>query len=189
MPDGPLVAEAPAGPASGARRWFVALPLVVLLGLLLADRLMVGVVERRLSAKLACLGALTGPGAVHIGGFPFLTQVAAGHFRVVTVTADGVGDAARLTDVDVTFRDVRMPPLSDCSASLRPARSRSARSRSRPRSRSAPPAWPPGSAREAGCSTRPARGDSTTRSRGWVASRSPSTSTASSRCRAGYASR
>jgi hypothetical protein len=112
MPDGPLVAEAPAGPASGARRWFVALPLVVLLGLLLADRLMVGVVERRLSAKLACLGALTGPGAVHIGGFPFLTQVAAGHFRVVTVTADGVGDAARLTDVDVTFRDVRMPPLS-----------------------------------------------------------------------------
>ncbi|MBL7491450.1 DUF2993 domain-containing protein [Frankia sp. AgB1.9] len=108
------MAEPDAATAGGARRWrlLVTLPLVVVLGLLLADRLLVGVVEHRLSARLSCLGALTGTRSVHIGGFPFLTQVAEGHYRVVTVTADGVGASSRLTDVDVTFHDVRMPPLA-----------------------------------------------------------------------------
>ncbi|WP_041258723.1 LmeA family phospholipid-binding protein [Pseudofrankia inefficax] len=108
------MAEPVGATVGGARRWrwLVALSLVVLLGLLLADRLLVGVVEDRLSARLSCLGALTGTRTVHIGGFPFLTQMAEGHYRVVTVTADGVGASARLTDVDVTFHDVRMRPLA-----------------------------------------------------------------------------
>jgi hypothetical protein len=87
-------------------------PLVALLLLTLADRLLVGAAERHLSGRLSCLGALTGTRGVHIHGFPFLTQVATGHFPDVTVTADGAGRIARLTDVQVTFQDVRMPPLS-----------------------------------------------------------------------------
>jgi hypothetical protein len=103
--------------ARGRRRgwWLLALALAALLVLPLADRLLVGVVERRMSGRLACLGGLTGARAVHIHGFPFLTQAASGHFRAVTVKADGIRGAGRLTDVAVTFRDLRLPPLSGLS--------------------------------------------------------------------------
>ncbi|MCK9894150.1 DUF2993 domain-containing protein [Frankia sp. AgB32] len=109
-----------AGPhaaARGRRRrpggwWLLVLPVVALLMLLLADRLLVGVAEQRMTSRLACLGRLTGARAVHIDGFPFLNQVASGHFDAVTMTADGVRGASRLTDLAVTFRDLRLPPLS-----------------------------------------------------------------------------
>ncbi len=65
-----------------------------------------------MTARLACLGGLTGARAVHIHGFPFLDQVASGHYEAVTATADGIRGAGRLTDLSVTFRDLRMPPLS-----------------------------------------------------------------------------
>jgi hypothetical protein len=90
----------------------LALPVAVLLALSLADRLLVGVVEHRISDRLACLGGLTGARAVHIHGSPFLTQAASGHYGAVTVTADGIRDASRLTEIAVTFRDLHLPPLS-----------------------------------------------------------------------------
>jgi len=113
-----LVAEplTPAGPARPARRgrwrWAAAAPFVVLAALLVSDRLLVRAVEHRLTGRLGCAGALVGTRSVHIGGFPFLTQLATGHFRTVTATADGIGSADRLTDVAVTFRDVRVPVWS-----------------------------------------------------------------------------
>jgi hypothetical protein len=84
-------------------------PLVVVAALLVTDRVLVRVAEHRLTGRLGCAGALDGARSVHIGGFPFLTQLAAGHFRTVTATADGIGATGRLTDVAVGFRDVRMP--------------------------------------------------------------------------------
>ncbi|MCL9793465.1 LmeA family phospholipid-binding protein [Frankia sp. AgKG'84/4] len=90
----------------------LALPVVVLLVLLVADRLLVGVAEQRMTSRLACLGRLTGARAVHIDGFPFLNQVASGHFDAVTMTADGVRGVSRLSEVAVTFRDLRLPPMS-----------------------------------------------------------------------------
>ncbi|WP_198946373.1 DUF2993 domain-containing protein [Pseudofrankia asymbiotica] len=80
--------------------------------LLLTDRLLVRVAEHRLASRLGCMGTLTGTRSVHIGGFPFLTQLAAGHFRTVTVTADGLDRTDRLTDLAVTFRDVHVPGWS-----------------------------------------------------------------------------
>ncbi|MDT3438945.1 DUF2993 domain-containing protein [Pseudofrankia sp. BMG5.37] len=93
-------------------RWVAAVPLVVSAALLLTDRLLVRVAEHRLTNRLGCMGTLTGTRSVHIDGFPFLTQLAAGHFRTVTATADGFGRADRLTDLAVTFRDVRVPVWS-----------------------------------------------------------------------------
>ncbi|MCM3883728.1 DUF2993 domain-containing protein [Frankia sp. R82] len=86
--------------------------MVLLLVLSVADRLLVGVVERRMTGRLACLGALTGARAVHIHGFPFLTQIATGHVGTVTMTADGVRGASSLAGLAVTFHDLRLPPLS-----------------------------------------------------------------------------
>jgi hypothetical protein len=98
------------------RRWLLALPLVALLVLVVADRILVGVVERHLSGRLTCVAAMTGGHAVRIHGFPFLTQAVTGHFPAVTMTADGLGGANRLTDIEVTFHDLRLPPLSGLAA-------------------------------------------------------------------------
>lgn len=97
---------------TGGRRRWLALPVVALLVLVLTDRILLGVVERRLSDRLTCVTAMTGRATVHIHGFPFLTQAVTGHFPAVTLTADSLGGPIRLTDVQVTFHDLRLPPLS-----------------------------------------------------------------------------
>jgi len=107
-------------PRRRRRRWLLALPLVVLLALVTADRILVGVVERHLSARLTCVAAMTGGHALRIHGFPFLTQAATGHFRAVTMTADGLGSPSRLTDIKVTFHDLRLPPLSGLTTAPSP---------------------------------------------------------------------
>ncbi|CUU54104.1 Protein of unknown function (DUF2993) [Parafrankia irregularis] len=89
-----------------------AAPFVVIAALLVTDRLLVRVVEHRLTERFGCTGTFVGTRSVHIGGFPFLTQLAAGNLRTVTATAAGIGPAGRLTDVAVTFRDVRVPVWS-----------------------------------------------------------------------------
>ncbi|OHV37711.1 hypothetical protein BCD49_03670 [Pseudofrankia sp. EUN1h] len=93
-------------------RWLAAAPLVVSAALLLTDRLLVRVAEHRLTNRLGCMGTLTGTRSVHIDGFPFLTQLGAGHFRTVTATADGFGRTDRLTELAVTFHDVHVPVWS-----------------------------------------------------------------------------
>jgi hypothetical protein len=80
--------------------------------LLATDRLLVRVVEHRLATRLGCMSALTGARSVRIGGFPFVTQLATGHYQTVTVTADGFGQAQQLTDLSVTFHDVEVPSWS-----------------------------------------------------------------------------
>jgi LmeA-like phospholipid-binding len=103
------------------RRW-LALPVVALLVLMLVltDRIVLGVVERRLSDRLTCVTAMTGHNTVHIHGFPFLTQAVTGHFPTVTLTADSIGGPVRLTDVLVTFHDLRLPPLSGLTSAPPP---------------------------------------------------------------------
>jgi hypothetical protein len=100
-----------AGPRLARRRWLVALVALVLT-LTLADRLLVGVIERHLSQRLSCVGAMRGAHTIRIHGFPFLTQVVTGHYSEVTVSATSIGSPARLTDVDASFHDLRLPPLA-----------------------------------------------------------------------------
>ncbi|WP_018638342.1 LmeA family phospholipid-binding protein [Parafrankia elaeagni] len=75
---------------------------------LVADRVALALVEHRLASRLSCPGALSGDRGVRIGGFPFLTQIASGRLRAVTVAADAVATAPRLADPTVTFHDLRI---------------------------------------------------------------------------------
>jgi hypothetical protein len=93
------------------RRW-VTLPIIALLALVLTDRILLVVVEHRLADRLACVPAMTGRGTVHIHGFPFLTQAVTGHFPTVTMTIASIESPVRLSDVRVTFHDLRLPQLS-----------------------------------------------------------------------------
>jgi len=78
--------------------------LVLLLGgAVVVDRVAVGRAEDRAVSELkANVEGVSGEPQVAIGGFPFLTQVAAGKLSDVTVSADAVTlDGTEVTDVQV----------------------------------------------------------------------------------------
>jgi hypothetical protein len=88
--------------------------LVVLLGLaVVADRVGVGIAEKRVAEQIRTQGHLAGRPTVDIAGFPFLTQAIAGNYKDVRIslTAADLGQPAG-TSADVSLRGVRVP-LSD----------------------------------------------------------------------------
>jgi hypothetical protein len=94
--------------------------LVVLLGLAVAaDRIAVGVAEKRVGDELARRGGLSGSPAVDIRGFPFLTQAVAGNYQDVRIslTADELGQPAG-TGADVALHGVHVPLSSVFSGSV-----------------------------------------------------------------------
>jgi hypothetical protein len=88
--------------------------LVVLVGLaVVADRVGVGMAEKRVAEQIQQQGHLAGTPTVDIAGFPFLTQAIAGNYTDVRIslTAADLGQPAG-TSADVSLRGVRVP-LSD----------------------------------------------------------------------------
>jgi hypothetical protein len=88
--------------------------LVVLVGLaVVADRVGVGIAEKRVAEQIRQQGSLSGTPGVDITGFPFLTQAIAGNYSDVRIslTAADLGQPAG-TSADVSLRGVRVP-LSD----------------------------------------------------------------------------
>jgi hypothetical protein len=93
--------------------------LLVLVGLAaVADRVAVHVAEDQVAAQLARQAGLQGSPAVHIGGFPFLTQALAGRYQDVRIslTAEELGQPG--TAADVHLRGVRVPLSSVLSRSV-----------------------------------------------------------------------
>jgi hypothetical protein len=88
--------------------------LVVLVGLaVVADRVGVGIAEKRVAEQIRQQGHLAGTPTVDITGFPFLTQAMAGDYTDVRIglTAADLGQPEG-TSADVSLRGVRVP-LSD----------------------------------------------------------------------------
>jgi hypothetical protein len=88
--------------------------LVVLVGLaVVADRVGVGIAEKRVAEQIRQQGNLAGTPGVDITGFPFLTQAIAGDYTDVrsSLTAADLGQPAG-TSADVSLRGVHVP-LSD----------------------------------------------------------------------------
>lgn len=98
-------------------RWWrrLAVVLVVLAGLLVvADRVAAWaaqqVVAEQVAAELDTYRVESAPPDVSIGGFPFLTQVAAGRYDAVTLHLRDVGTGSlRLPTVELTASDVTAP--------------------------------------------------------------------------------
>jgi LmeA-like phospholipid-binding len=75
--------------------------------LVAADRVSVAVAENQISDRLASAYQLPGKPGVSITGFPFLTQVAAGDYRQIDVSASQVAaDGATLRDLRVRLSGV-----------------------------------------------------------------------------------
>jgi hypothetical protein len=94
--------------------------LVVLVGLLaVADRVAVGVAEKRVAEQIRDRGELQGTPTVDIAGFPFLTQAVRGHYDDVRIslTADDLGQPAG-TRADVSLHGVAVPLSSVLSGSV-----------------------------------------------------------------------
>lgn len=85
--------------------------LLVLLALLVvADRVAVAVAQREIASRVQTSRHLPARPRVHIGGFPFLTQVLAGRYRSVSVTATDVPTTGgiRVASVSATLSGVRV---------------------------------------------------------------------------------
>ena len=75
--------------------------------LVAADRISVAVAENQISDRLTSAYGLPDKPGVSITGFPFLTQVAAGDYQQIDVSASQVpADGATLHDLTVRLRDV-----------------------------------------------------------------------------------
>jgi hypothetical protein len=75
--------------------------------LVAADRISVAVAENQISDRLTSAYGLPGKPGVSITGFPFLTQVAAGNYRQIDVSASQVpADGATLHNLDVRLSGV-----------------------------------------------------------------------------------
>ena len=93
--------------------------LLVLVGLAaVADRVAVRVAENQVGAQIARQAGLHGSPAVHIGGFPFLTQAVAGRYQDVRISlpAEALGQPG--TSADVDLRGVRVPLSAILSRSV-----------------------------------------------------------------------
>jgi hypothetical protein len=103
---------APPPPTRRRRRWPIVLLIVllVLVGLFVAaDRIALGLAEDKAASALQTSQSLPHKPGVSVEGFPFLTQLAAGNFGEIVVTADDVpvGDnALNIQRVTVDLHDV-----------------------------------------------------------------------------------
>lgn len=91
------------------RKLLVALAVLVVLFVLFvaADRISVAIAENKISDRIAAAYALPSKPQVSIGGFPFLTQVVAGEYGQVDVTASRVqAGGATLRNLRVRFTGV-----------------------------------------------------------------------------------
>lgn len=117
--------EARPGVSVSRRRSRVRVALLVMLavvvGLLVAaDRFGVTLAERTVASRLAATGELTASPTVTIEGFPFLTQALRGRYDQVELRAPGVDTGTvRLSGLDATLRDVRVPLSDALSGSVR----------------------------------------------------------------------
>lgn len=83
--------------------------LLVLVALLIAaDRIGVLVAERAVASKVQSTQNLNSRPAVHIEGFPFLTQVIANHYRSVKLDADHLTVGARDKQVSLDTLDAKL---------------------------------------------------------------------------------
>ncbi len=88
------------------RKLLIALAVLVVL-FVAADRISVAIAENRISDRIAAAYGLPSKPGVTIGGFPFLTQVAAGDYGHVDVSAGRVqADGATLRNLRVQFTGV-----------------------------------------------------------------------------------
>ena len=108
-PRGRMSTDAPVRPAKRRGvRLLIAL-LIVLVALVILDRAADFVAERRLAAQLQEGEQLSSRPEVHIGGFPFLTQVIRGRYGQVDLSARDVErDGVRVSDVDLTLKGVEV---------------------------------------------------------------------------------
>lgn len=91
------------------RKFLIALVILVVL-LVVLDRAGLAIAERQIGSKVQTAYSLPQRPGVSIHGFPFLTQVASGHYQEIDVsipaaTADGV----QLRDIRARFTGVRAP--------------------------------------------------------------------------------
>jgi LmeA-like phospholipid-binding len=94
--------------------WILLTVVVVLAGLFVAaDRVALALAEDKAATTLQNSENLSSKPTVHVAGFPFLTQLLAGHFDEVTISDDDVqvgGDRTlRIGRVTVHLRDVTVP--------------------------------------------------------------------------------
>jgi LmeA-like phospholipid-binding len=88
------------------RKLLIGLAAVVVL-LVAADRICAAVAENQISDRLTSAYGLPGKPGVTITGFPFLTQVAAGDYHQIDVSASQVpADGAMLHDLNVRLTGV-----------------------------------------------------------------------------------
>jgi hypothetical protein len=106
----------PAPPRRRARRWpWVVLAIIVVLAglFVVADRVALHLAEDKAATTLQTSQHLNQKPDVSVAGFPFLTQLAAGEFDHVTISAKGidVGDqrTLRIAAVTVQLHDVTIP--------------------------------------------------------------------------------
>lgn len=103
-------------PMRRRRRWpWVLLAVVIVLGglFVVADRVALGIAEDKAASTLQTSQHLQHKPDVSVGGFPFLTQLVAGEFDDVTVSASGVdvgnGRSLRIASVTVRLHHVTVP--------------------------------------------------------------------------------
>jgi hypothetical protein len=91
------------------RKFLVAIVILAVL-LVVLDRAGLYIAQREIGPKVqSSYGLSTRPG-VSVQGFPFLTQVASGHYQKINVTIKSASaDGVQLEDIDATFTGVRAP--------------------------------------------------------------------------------
>jgi hypothetical protein len=83
--------------------------LVVLAGLVVVDRIAVGVAARQIADRVQESQNLAERPQVDVHGFPFLTQVIRGRYKEVSATVTGLDrDGLRLSKITVVARGVRV---------------------------------------------------------------------------------
>jgi hypothetical protein len=95
--------------------------LVVLVGLaVVADRVGVGIAEKKVAEQIQQQGRLAGPPDVSITGFPFLTQAIAGRYTDVRISLTAADlDQPPGTSARVSLHGVRVPLSDVVSGSVR----------------------------------------------------------------------
>jgi hypothetical protein len=85
--------------------------VAVLVVLVVVDRVAVGVAEGQIASRVQTSQALIDKPEVDVAGFPFLTQVARGRYKQVTVNVSGLTrDGLRLDQIRIVAEGVRVDP-------------------------------------------------------------------------------
>lgn len=91
------------------RKFLIALPILAVL-LVVIDRTGVWIAEREIGTRVQSAYQLSARPGVSVHGFPFLTQVASGHYQEIDVSiASATADGVRLRDIRASFTGVHAP--------------------------------------------------------------------------------